>query len=191
MKNRKIWSAQLSALILFLDCFFVGGSLAAAEIPADLGKSIGVVAEYKSNAEDQAQMLVIMFNDESINKTTYRQGQSLYAEAKSGFDGLIDQLIFDIQYGNTEALSPKFEGIQLAAKSTGDRFIEFVQKQLYPDQSRGLTAGRMRRLFETIREVGISIMRGSIKADDSARSKIINQLEQYKWSPFETIAQEP
>ncbi len=157
------------------------------ELPPDLGKSIGKFAKYKSNAQEKAQMLILLFNDETIDRMTYRQGQLLYAEAKASFDGLIDELIFDINNGNTEAQSPQFEGVQKAAKSTGDRFIEFVRKQFFRKQGRGETADRMKSLFETIREVGISIIDGSIKADDSDRSKITSQLEGYKWLPFEAI----
>jgi len=84
--------------IVSLMCSWLGGEAGGAtELPPDVTKEIGILSQYKSNAEQQARILVGLAAEHDITKEDYRIGQSLYAEAKAAFDGWIDQLIFEVQ----------------------------------------------------------------------------------------------
>ena len=177
-------------LIVFHLLFFTGlpggASLTLAELPPDLSTGIGVLAEYKSNAEQQAQILVGLAAVDDITKDDYRKGQSLYAQAKAGFDGWIDQLVFEIQSGTTEALSPNHEEIQEKAKAKGDAFTTYVQEQLGKGQ-RGEVGHTLKSVFASIKDAALSIATGFTKVPPAEQSAVIKKLEEYKWPEFHTI----
>jgi hypothetical protein len=169
---------------------FSGGRIMPvfAELPSDLAQGIGVLSEYKSNAEQQAQILVGLAADEDITKDEYRQGQSLYAQAKAGFDGWIDQLIFEVQSGKTELLSPQYESIQVEAKVKGDAFTKYVQKQ-FLGNPRGEVGDGFKSAFATIKEGALSILKGFSKVSTTDQPEVIKKLEGYKWPEFRIIEQ--
>jgi len=176
-------------VFILVPAFFVGGMMpACAELPSDLAQGIGVLSEYKSNAEQQAQILVGLAADEDITKDVYRKGQSLYAQAKAGFDGWIDQLIFEVQSGKTELLSPQYESIQMEAKVKGDAFTKYVQKQ-FLGNPRGEVGDAFKSVFASINDVAIGIVKGFSNVGPTEQPEVIKKLEGYKWPEFHTIEQ--
>ncbi len=173
-------------LTLFL---FSGGSPVFAELPSDLAQGIGILSEYKSNAEQQARILVGLAAEEDISKDDYRKGQSLYAQAKAAFDGWIDQLVFEIQSGKTALLSPQYETVKEAAKAKGDTFTKYVQEQFLGKSRRGEVADVFKSLFASITDVGRAVKNGFSQASAPDQAQAIKKLEAYKWSPFHVIEQ--
>ena len=159
-----------------------------AEGSATLAQGIGILSEYKSNAEQQARILVGLVTGEDITKENYRKGQSLYAEAKASFDGWIDQVIFEVQAGKTEMLSPQYEIIQKTAKAKGDAFTQFVREQ-FLGNPRGEIGESFKSMFAKIQEVGQLIFQGLRQASSPDKTETIRKLETYKWSPFHLIEQ--
>lgn len=180
----------LSALIALHFLVYIGlpggVSQAYAKLPADLNKGINILAEYKSNAKQHAQLLVNLAACEEITKDTYYLGQSLYAQAKAGFDGWIDQLVFEIESGTLETLTPTHKAIQENAKAKGDEFVEHVLKQIQ-SSTRGPTARKMISIFESIKEVALLIARDITKVSPTEQSEVIQKLKGYKWPAFHTI----
>jgi hypothetical protein len=159
-----------------------------AELPSDLAQGIGVLSEYKSNAEQHAQILVGLATEEDITKDEYRKGQSLYAQAKAGFDGWIDQLIFVVQSGKTQLLSPQYESIQMEAKAKGDAFTKYVQEQ-FLGNPRGEVGDAFKSVFASINDVARGIVKGFSNVSPTDQPEVIKKLEGYKWPEFRTIEQ--
>ena len=190
LTNRLISQLRVVLCVFMLLPIFSGGRVmpACAELPSDLAQGIGVLSEYKSNAEQQAQILVGLAADEDITKDVYRQGQSLYAQAKAGFDGWIDQLIFEVQSGKTELLSPQYENIQMVAKVKGDAFTKYVQKQ-FLGNPRGEVGDAFKSVFASINDVAIAIVKGFSNVSSTDQPEVIKKLEGYKWPEFRIIEQ--
>ena len=190
LTNRLIPQLRMVLCVFIMILVFSGGGMmsAYAELPSDLAQGIGVLSEYKSNPEQQAQILVGLATEEDITKDDYRQGQSLYAQAKAGFDGWIDQLIFEVQSGKTELLSPQYESIQMEAKAKGDAFTKYVQKQ-FLGNPRGEVGDAFKSVFGSLNDVAKSIVNGFSKVSPTEQPEVIKKLEGYKWPEFHTIEQ--
>ena len=190
LTNRLIPQLPVLLCVFIMVPVFSGGRImpAYAELPSDLAQGIGVLSEYKSNAEQQAQILVGLAADEDITKDVYRQGQSLYAQAKAGFDGWIDQLIFEVQSGKTELLSPQYESIQMEAQAKGDDFTKYVQKQ-FLGNPRGEVGDTLKSVFASINDVAKTIVKDFPKVSPTEQPEVIKKLEGYKWPEFRTIEQ--
>ena len=188
--NRLIPQLPLVLCVFILVPVFSGGGImpVCAELPSDLAQGIGVLSEYKSNAEQHAQILVGLETEEDITKDEYRKGQSLYAQAKAGFDGWIDQLIFEVQSGKTELLSPQYESIQMEAKVKGDAFTKYVQKQ-FLGNPRGEVGDAFKSVFASINDVARAIVKGFSNVSPTDQPEVIKKLEGYKWPEFRAIEQ--
>jgi hypothetical protein len=178
-------------LIVLYFFFFIGlpGGVppTLAGYPPDLSIGIGILAEYKSSAEQHAQIFVFMAADGDITKNDYLKGQTLYAQAKAGFDGWIDRLVFEIKSGTINAPSQTHEAIQEEAKAKGDEFTKYVQTQLPKIKRRGEFGRTFRSVFSSIKDVAISIAAGITNMSSTDKITVIKELEEYKWSEFHTI----
>ena len=173
-------------VVLTLLVVVVGSPPVLAEVQDDLAQGYAILAKYKSSAEGQAKILVGLDAEEDISKKEYRKGQSLYVEAKAGFDGWIDQLIFLFQAGKTELLSPQYESIQREAKTKGDAFTKYVQ-DLFLGNPRGEVGDGFKSVFASIKEVGSSMLKGFTKVSPTEQPEVIKKLEGYKWPEFHII----
>lgn len=162
---------------------------ASAELPVNLIQAIGILAEYKSNAEQQARILVGLAADGDISKNNYRKGQSLYGQAKAAFDGWIDRLVFEIHARQSDHLPPDYDIIQKAAKAKGDAFTFFVQEEFLGESRRGEVARSFKSLFASITDVGQLVVNGYAQSSTPARAEAIEKLESYKWPAFHIIEQ--
>ena len=187
--NRLILQLQVVLCVFLLGPVFSGGRVmpVCAELPSDLAQAIGVLSEYKSNAEQQAQILVGLAAEDDITKEDYRKGQSLYAEAKAGFDGWIDQLIFEVQSGKTELLSSQYESIQMEAKAKGDAFIKWLQKE-FLGSPRGELGDANKGVFSvSFNDLARAIVKGISNLSPTEQPEVIKKLEGYKWPEFRII----
>jgi len=75
--------------------------MAQSEEP-DLAEAVGTLAREKSAAEQYAVVLSMAAKQDMPR---YLRGISLYADAKSEFDGLVTQLVFDLKSGTDLAAS--------------------------------------------------------------------------------------
>jgi hypothetical protein len=168
-----------------------GSAIALTELPSALAQGIGILAQYKSSAEQHALLLVGLAAADDITKENYRTGQSLYAEAKAAFDGWIDQLIFEVQSPKTAGPSHQYDRMQEKAQSKGDAFVKFVRQQFLGEGRRGETADVLKNVFASMKEVGQSIWKGATHVGGPDRTQVIEQLQGYKWSPFQRLEQKP
>jgi len=177
-------------LIVLHLLFFIGVPGGApptlAELPPDLSTGIGILSEYKSNADQHAQILVDLDAENDITKGDYLKGKLLYAKAKTGFVGWIDRLVFEIKWEPKEGLSPDYEKFQEQAKAKGDAFTKYVQEQLGKGQ-RGVVGHTFKSVFASIQEVATSIATGFTQVPPTKQPAVINKLEEYKWPEFHTI----
>lgn len=170
-------------LIGFYFLFFISlpGGIAPihAGLPVDLSKGIGVLAEYESNARQHARTLVRLAANDAITSDDYHKGQSLYAEAKAGFDGWIDQLVFEIKFGSKGAPSPTHQAIEERARAKGNAFVEFVRKQNpgSGNRTRGPIADKIKSVFAMI-------VTGTTNVSSSEQTTVIQKLQAYKWPEF-------
>jgi hypothetical protein len=184
-QDQRISRHPLVLIVLYL-FFFIGlpGSVSStlAGPPADLSDGIGVFGKYKSIAENQADLLVRLEADNEITKDDYRKGQSLYAQAKAEFDGLIDQLVFEIEFGAKATLPSISEAILEKAIEKGDEFLNFVDEQAHgtEDMTRGFGSKTIRCIFDLI---VAAITNGS----STEQLDLIKKLEEYKWLKFHAI----
>jgi len=143
-----------------------------------------MLTKYKSNAEGHARILVHLAENDEITKDAYYKGQSLYAKAKAEFDGLIDQLVFEIEFGAKQTSYPFHEAFGEKAKAKSDAFERYVQKQFPGSQNgtRGLVADELKKVFEVI---AASFSKKSFTEQTAS----IKMLEEYKWPEFHTIVE--
>jgi hypothetical protein len=178
----------LTITVIFCSFFRVAAPV-WADLPSDLVQGIGMLSQYRSNAEYYARALIGLAASHEITKQDYRRGQSLYAEARAAFDGWIDQLMFEVQAGGANGLSHQYETMEEVAQTKGNTFIAFAREQ-FQGQSRGIAADALRSSFATMREVGQGIVKGFTQVSGPERQQVMAQLQGYKWPAFEMIEQE-
>ncbi len=184
-QDQRIFRNSLALIVLYFLLFIslLGGiPPARAALPVDLSNGIGVLAKYKSNAKQHARALVRLAANDSITKDDYHKGQSLYAEAKAGFDGWIDQLIFEIEFGSKEAPSSINIAIEEKAKAKGDEFVAYVRDQ--NPRSGSLSRGP---IADKIKSVFALIVTSIPKVNSTEQATVIKKLEEYKWPEFHTL----
>ncbi len=158
-----------------------------AESPSEMENAIGVLAQYKSYAEQQARNLTTLATAKEITEDQYRAGQILYMEAKASFDGWIEQLIFEIRSGLTDKGSPHYETMRETAQIKGDAFSTFVNKYFLPKRRRGAVGDLLKSFFANMKDVGPSIMKGFVNGGNADRTYIIEQIKGAKWRAFAEI----
>ena len=188
--NQVILQPQVVLCVFILVTVLSGGRIMSvyAELPSDLAQGIGILSKYKSSAEGQAEILVVLAAENEITKDEYRKGQSLYVEAKAVFDGWIDQLIFEVQSGKTTLLSPQVESMQLEARVKGEAFTKYAQKLFLGDLRGGVGDGFL-NAFGSLKEAALSILKGFSKVSPTDQPEVIKRLEGYKWPEFHAIEQ--
>jgi hypothetical protein len=173
--------------LLFFTGLPGGASPTLAELPPDLSTGIGILSEYKSNADQHAQILVDLDVENDITKDDYREGQLLYAKAKAGFDSWIDVLIFEIQSAHKEGRSSNYEKTQEEAKVKGDAFTIYVQEKISGNGSRGKIGRAFNSVFASIQKAATLIATGFTQVSPPEQPAVIKKLEEYKWPEFHTI----
>jgi hypothetical protein len=123
----------------------------------------------------------------------YARGILLYANAKADFDGLIEELKFDLINGQDPATSSKFARMLGAAAAKRIAFTDYVTK----DVVGGITGARpglpdvltvVPDLVKAITEAGLSIWEAYHDATKERRDAIIDELGHMEWRSFADLA---
>jgi hypothetical protein len=81
--------------------------------------------------------------------------------------------------------------MQEKAQIKGDAFVQFVRQQFLGDGRRGETAEVLKSVFASMKEVGKSIWQGVAHVRGPDQTYVIEQLQGYKWAPFQGLEQKP
>jgi hypothetical protein len=168
-------AASLSALI------------STGMVAQETSDGIRVMAREKSLAE---QFLVIMndFGRKDIGQ--YAKGITLYAEAKSEFDGLITELEDELEQPKPPDESKTFESALKEAVAKRVAFTSFVTDTLVPHTEgaqKGVVGDFIQGggdLIKALTDAGISIWRESQSGGEARRKEIRQELESLRWPQF-------
>jgi hypothetical protein len=164
------------------------GAQEAAESPFEV--AIRVLRHEKSAAEEYGYVLATIGKADTAK---YVRGILLYANAKADFDGLIEELKFDLINGQDPATSSKFARMLGAAAAKRIAFTDYVTK----DVVGGITGARpglpdvltvVPDLVKAITEAGLSIWEAYHDATKERRDAIIDELGHMEWRSFADLA---
>jgi hypothetical protein len=157
--------------------------------PGTLSDAIRFLGHEKSAAEQYGVILVTLGKN---NTALYLHGIKLYADAKAEFDGLLAELLFDLQSGQEPARSAKFNDVLKEAAERRVAFTSFVSAEI--DKLPGARPGlpdvieAVPELVKAITDAGISIWNAFRQARKENRDGILSELEHLEWRPFSELA---
>jgi hypothetical protein len=167
-------------------------SAQAADNPAQptASDAVRVLAREKSAAEQYA---VVLGTIGKKDLRTYARGITLYADAKAEFDGLLEQLRFDLKDGRDPATSAQFnEALQGAARKRV-AFTSFVTDEVV-GKAEGGKPGLpevievVPELVKSLTDAGLSIWAAFHGARKERQAAILDELEHLKWRSFADLA---
>jgi hypothetical protein len=147
---------------------------------------IRVLGHERSAAEAYA---ILLDTHGKKDITRYVEGIRLYAEAKADFDGLVEQLKFDLNEGRDPKSSPQFGQVLEAAASKRIAFTDFVARNILTDVQ-GARPGlpgviaAVPDLVKALIDAGFTIWKDFRAGDKQRRDDIRNQLDGLKWRSF-------
>lgn len=183
------------ASLLVLSLLLTGAFPAGASQGTSLAEAIAYLKKEQSLAESYAGLL------KGVGKpdvATYAQGIQRYAEAKAGFDGLLEQLLAALRQREPPDTSPAFQQkLELAAKRRV-AFTEFISQEVLskvPEGTRSLAAilaipgviGSVTELAKGLKDAGGTVWQGYRQRGEQARAALVSQLEALRWKPFQDI----
>lgn len=189
---KKIRPGLLKRWVFCLGLSFVVFSTSGpvcGRIPDQLLNELETIGQQKSRGEDFARRLKEAHGKKKISEQDLGRGESLYIDAKAGFNAWIDRVKIDLKGGRSHDLSPKARASLQLALEKGEKFTGYVDKLLYGEE-RGavplatLAAGLVRALSPAV----ANICGGYQGAEPPEREEIINALEELKWQPFNQIS---
>ncbi len=168
--------------------FCIGPAMAQAE--SDFSKAIQLLANEQSLAESYA-FILHEFGKEDLSN--YATGIRLYADAKAKFDGLIEQLKYDVRSSQSPAASTTLDIKLNQAAKHWVAFTDFVTEEIIRDDPgkknpviiAGIAAAP--DLIKALSEVGKTIWQEYRDADQQQKQEILDQLESMKWKGFSEI----
>ena len=156
-------------------------------MPNDLSEAIGRFARERSQAEAEAALLKRHAPDDP-------EAPALYAEAKAGFDGLIEQLLADLAQHHSPDMSPRFRA---ALQNAADRRAAFsahaaaMLRVRLPTGAKFDLLGTLEAipaaLVKAVVDSGIAIWREIHNANAERRRDIASRLEAQRWRPWAAI----
>lgn len=163
---------------------------AAATDDMALSDAIRVLAREKSEAEQYA-VIVSMVREK--NRAEYPRGMMLYADAKSTFDGLIEQLKFNLLNGNDPTTSDPFKSALRNAVEKRVAFTAFVSEKIVGPTRLGKSIVPniitiVPQLITAITDAGLAIWKAFHASSQERRNAILRQLDELKWQPFGRLA---
>ena len=164
---------------------------ATAQEESNLAEAIGFLAKEKSLAESYGKILEEFGKD---NPNDYVEGIRLYANAKAEYDGLIEQLKWNLSRNEALEQSSKFQGQLQQAAEQRVAFTNFVTESIIKDDPgkknplavAAITA--VPALLEALTEVGTSIWNEYRKTSKENQQVIEEKLDSAKWVDFSKIA---
>ena len=119
----------------------------------------------------------------------YVEGIRLYSEAKADFDGLLEQLKYNLNEGRDPKNSAQFGGVLEAAAQKRIAFTDFVTQNILVD-AQGAKAGlpdlisAVPDLVKVLIDAGFNIWKEFQAGNKQRRDDIRNQLDGLKWRSF-------
>jgi hypothetical protein len=172
---------------MLLAIVVVGASRTAAAQESGLSGAIRRLAEERSQAEAAVSLLKKLEPDDL-------QGRALYAQAKAGFDGLIEQLLADLAQGQDPDVSPAFRASLDAAAAKRAAFgahANAVVKAHLPAGARPAWLAAIAQipgdLVKAVSDSGIAIWREWRGANAERRRDIAARVEAQRWKPWTDI----
>ena len=169
---------------IFLSC-------ATAQEKDNFPEAIGILAKEQSLAENYAVILK-EFGKEDIKN--YAEGIRLYAEAKAEYDGLIEQLIYNLKADKALDTSPDFQNKLKNAADKRVAFTSFVTDKIIrddPERKNPLAIaaiGLAPELLDALTKVGKTIWQEYRNVNKEQKQEIVDQLDTLKWKAFHEIA---
>jgi cytochrome c1 len=168
----------------------VGHASARAD-EAELSEAIYTFAREKSAAEQ----VVVMLKENAVNDASkLSRGVLLYADAKAAFDGLIEQLEYDLQGPNSPQASETFDSRLQAAVQKRVAFVSFVTEDVLPPAqpgSKGPLGDIIKGagdLIKALTDAGVTVWREVRNVSKDQRDDVRAQLDRQKWRPFGQIS---
>jgi hypothetical protein len=168
-----------------------GGLVSARADEAKLSEAIYIFAREKSAAEQAAVMLK---ENATTDASKLSRGILLYADAKTAFDGLIEQLEYDLQGPNSPQASATFDSRLQAAVEKRVAFVSYVTEDVLPPAqpgSKGPLGDIIKGagdLIKALTEAGVTIWREVRNVSKDKRDDVRVQLERQKWRQFGQIS---
>ena len=150
--------------------------------------AVRVLAHEKSAAEQYAVILSAVAKHDTAQ---YLRGFTLYADAKSEFDGLITELRLDLESGRDPADSAKFDEALKTAAERRVTFTSFVSDAV--DKLQGARPGlpevieAVPELVKVIADAGLAIWKEFREAGQQRRDTILSELKRLEWQPFDEL----
>lgn len=166
-------------------------SCATAQEKGNFSEAIGFLAKEQSLAENYAVILK-EFGKENIKN--YAEGIRLYAEAKAEYDGLIEQLIFNLKEDQALETSPAFQSKMENAADKRVAFTSFVNDKIIrddPERKNPLAIaaiGLAPELIDALTKAGKTIWQEYRNVKKEKKQEILDQLDTLKWKAFHEIA---
>jgi hypothetical protein len=160
-----------------------------------LAEAIGFLKKEQSLAESYAGLLK-GFGKQDF--ATYARGIQRYVEAKSQFDGLLEQLLTALNQRESLDTSAAFQRKLEQAATQRVVFTEFIAQEVLskvPEGTKSLAAilaipgviGGVTELAKSLKDAGRAIWQGYRQSGEQERAALVSQLEALRWKPFEAI----
>lgn len=177
---------SMALLLTGLACIAMNAWAAEEEVmPAN--EAFGALKKEQSLAESYGAFFKELGKEDFER---YGKGIRLYALAKAEFDGLIEQMKYDIVHGEPFEESEKFKvTLQTAVKHrltfTGHVDETFEHLTARPGVADYIKSGA--ELVSTLTEAGISIWKEYWSIEESQRKETLSQLDSFKWKAFHEL----
>lgn len=182
---------QVGALIaVFSSMMLIFVSCAGAQVKNGYSEAFGFLAKEQSLGENYAVILKD-FGKEDLGN--YAEGIALYANAKAEYDGLIQQLKYNLKAGRPLDSSSDFQSKLETAADQRVAFTSFVtEKVISGDPNRKNPAviaaiAAVPELVDALTKVTNSIWQEYRSVNDAKKREMIEQLESFSWKPFQDI----
>lgn len=147
---------------------------------------IRVLAREKSLAE---QFLVLLNEFGRKDVAQFANGVVLYARAKAEFDGLISQLIYELEQARPPDQSDAFRAALTGAVEQRTAFTSFIADTVLPHgdaTKKGLFdfIKVVPDLVKALTDAGLSIWREFRSGGEARRKEMRQELEALRWPPF-------
>jgi len=169
--------------------FFTG--CAAAQEKSDFSEAIGFLAKEQSLAQSYVSILNEFGKDDLKN---YAEGIRLYADAKGEFDGLIEQLKYNLKAGKALDDSSDYQSVLKNAADQRVAFTSFVTDKIIsddPERKNPLALAAIAvapELIDALTKVGKTIWQEYRNVGKERKQEILDQLDTLKWKAFHEIA---
>ncbi|WP_020589673.1 hypothetical protein [Desulfobacter curvatus] len=172
-------------VLLFLSC-------GTAESKNDqLAGAIGFLSKEKSLAKSYGSLLKEYGKDDINN---YVKGIRLYAVAKAEFDGLIEQLKWNLSHGRPLEESSDFKTELNQAAEQRVAFTKFVEDVIITKEQGSknplavAAVGSIPELIKALSEAGKTIWQGYSQANNRQKKEVLDSLDSAKWPDYAEIA---